>query len=126
MYYQVFIDRPYLNCASKGVEKGQWQEFTGGGLLRNVGEWAALNALRKGKDWDKSDERILGDSDFVNIVANYQINWCKILNYLNLYREYIFPVKASQVGVKRLSQGKCIVGLEVIYFGIFRFNYSGA
>ncbi|MGD9353577.1 MAG: hypothetical protein PVI72_11665 [Desulfobacterales bacterium] len=71
MYYQVFIDRPYLNCASKGVEKEQWQEFTGGGLLRNVGEWAALNALRKGKDWDKSDERILGDSDFVNIVLRH-------------------------------------------------------
>jgi hypothetical protein len=39
--------------------------------------------------------------------------------------EYIFPVKPSQGGVKRLSQEKCIGGSEVIYSRIFAFKYSG-
>jgi hypothetical protein len=69
---------------------------------------------------------LYADWRYGRLGANYQINWCKILNYLNLYREYIFPVKASQGGVKRLSQEKCIVRLEVNYSGIFRFNHSGA
>ena len=37
-------------------------------MLLSVGGWAALAALRSGSDWVKSDERILGDSDFGNTV----------------------------------------------------------
>jgi hypothetical protein len=43
----------------------------GGGLLRSIGGWAALAALRRGKDWVKSDERIWGDSDFVTSVLRH-------------------------------------------------------
>ena len=56
---------------AKGVEEGQRPDLTGGGLLRSVGGWAALAALRSGSDWVKSDERILGDSDFVNTVLRH-------------------------------------------------------
>jgi len=58
----------YRRFVTKGVEQGQRPELTGGGLLRSVGGWAALTALRRGSDWGKSDERILGDGDFVNLV----------------------------------------------------------
>ena len=61
----------YRRFVAKGVEKGQRSEFTGGGLLRSVGGWAELTALRRGSDWVKSDERILGDSDFVNMVLRH-------------------------------------------------------
>ena len=58
----------YRTFVANGVEQGQRPELTGGGLLRSVGGWAALAAHRRGKDWVKSDERILGDSEFVNTV----------------------------------------------------------
>ena len=61
----------YRRFVVKGVEQGQRSEFTGGGLLRSVGGWAELAALRRGSDWVKSDERILGDSDFVDMVLRH-------------------------------------------------------
>ena len=60
--------KSYRTFVAKGIKHGQRPDLTGGGLLRSVGGWAALAALRKGSDWVKSDERILGDSDFVNTV----------------------------------------------------------
>ena len=56
---------------AKGVEQGQRPGLTGGGLLHSIGGWAELAALRSGSDWVKSDERILGDSDFVNTVLRH-------------------------------------------------------
>ncbi len=61
----------YRTFVAEGVEQGQRPELTGGGLLRSIGGWAALTALRRGKDWVKSDERILGDNDFVNTVLRH-------------------------------------------------------
>jgi len=51
--------KSYRTFVAKGVEQGQRPELTGGGLLRSVGGWAELVALRSGSDWVKSDERIL-------------------------------------------------------------------
>ena len=51
-------------------------ELTGGGLVRSLGGWAALRALRNEPVRVKGDERILGDSDFVESVlkeANEQL-----------------------------------------------------
>jgi REP element-mobilizing transposase RayT len=60
--------KAYWQFVEKGVAQGRKPELTGGGLLRSVGGWVALASLRKGSDWVKSDERILGDSDFVTMV----------------------------------------------------------
>ncbi len=40
----------------------------GGGLIRSTGGWAALKELRAAKQFQKSDERILGNGDFVESV----------------------------------------------------------
>jgi REP element-mobilizing transposase RayT len=61
----------YEHFVAKGVEQGRRPELIGGGLLRSVGGWTALASLRKGSDWVKSDERILGDSDFVTMVLRH-------------------------------------------------------
>jgi hypothetical protein len=37
----------------------------GGGLTRSMGGWAAVKSMRKANIFEKSDERILGDGDFV-------------------------------------------------------------
>jgi hypothetical protein len=60
--------KAYRQFVKKGVLKGRRPELTGGGLLRSVGGWAALGALRGEAVRIKGDERILGDSDFVEAV----------------------------------------------------------
>jgi hypothetical protein len=57
--------RHYRTFVAKGIKQGHRPDFTGGGLIRSVGGWTALKALRKAKVYTKGDERILGDSDFV-------------------------------------------------------------
>jgi putative transposase len=43
----------------------------GGGLIRSLGGWDAVKTMRlNGQDRIKSDQRILGDSDFVSEVLS--------------------------------------------------------
>jgi hypothetical protein len=68
--------KAYLQFVKKGILQGRRPELTGGGLLRSVGGWTALSALRGEPVRVKGDERILGDSDFVEAVlkeANEQL-----------------------------------------------------
>ncbi len=60
--------RRYNHFVSEGVSQGQRPELTGGGLIRSVGGWAEVKALRKMGSYQKGDERILGDGDFVESV----------------------------------------------------------
>jgi len=57
--------RAYRQFVKKGIEQGKRTDLTGGGLIRSVGGWSALKALRAAKVFNKGDERILGDGDFV-------------------------------------------------------------
>ena len=58
----------YKRFVKKGIKQGKRPELTGGGLLRSIGGWTALKALRKDSVGVKGDERVLGDSDFVAAV----------------------------------------------------------
>ncbi len=60
--------KSYREFVEKGVCTGRRPELTGGGLLRSSGGWTALKGLRKAGIRVKGDERILGDSDFVENV----------------------------------------------------------
>jgi len=60
--------KQYEKFIGKGVAEGRKPELTGGGLIRSVGGWRELSELRKMKIHFKSDERVLGDSDFVKEV----------------------------------------------------------
>ena len=55
--YQAFV--------AAGVSQGRRPEFQGGDLLRSQGGWAAVAALRRGREAYRGDERILGSTDFV-------------------------------------------------------------
>ena len=57
--------RKYRKFVEKGVKQGRRPELTGGGLVRSSGGWTALKTLRAAKEHIKGDERILGDSEFV-------------------------------------------------------------
>ncbi|MBI9086968.1 MAG: transposase [Desulfobacterales bacterium] len=54
----------YSLFVSDGVSMGRRPELVGGGLIRSVGGWSELKALRDTGRHVFSDERILGSSDF--------------------------------------------------------------
>lgn len=60
--------RSYRDYLVKGIEMGRQPELIGGGLVRSAGGWSAVRSLRKAGIFQKSDERILGDGDFVQAV----------------------------------------------------------
>ena len=62
--------RRYKNYLAKGIAMGKRPDLIGGGLVRSSGGWSAIKAFRKANVHLKSDERILGDSDFVDEVLN--------------------------------------------------------
>jgi len=62
--------RQYRLFVKKGAAQGRRQDLIGGGLIRSAGGWAAVKAMRKEKMLQKSDERILGDGDFVEQVLS--------------------------------------------------------
>jgi len=58
--------REYLSYVKAGLDQGRRDELRGGGLIRSLGGWAEVRKHGiKGQEHIKSDERILGESDFV-------------------------------------------------------------
>ncbi len=73
--------KKYRLHVEKGVSIGRRPELVGGGLIRSLGGWDEVKKMRiSGQDRIKSDQRILGDSDFVNDVFSESEE--------NLSREY--------------------------------------
>jgi putative transposase len=60
--------REYLSFVRKGIDEGRKPELVGGGLLRSAGGWKGLKEARESGERVKSDERILGRSEFVERV----------------------------------------------------------
>ena len=57
----------YSEYVKAGVALGRRQDLVGGGLIRSLGGWTEIRKSRLSKkDRLKSDDRILGDSDFVS------------------------------------------------------------
>ena len=62
----------YRGFVEKGAKKGRRPDLIGGGLVRTAGGWAALKDYRRLNIHIKGDERILGDSAFVDSVLKDQ------------------------------------------------------
>ena len=60
----------YSRFVHKGIEQGRRSELAGGGLLRSHGGWTGVKLLRETGSYQKGDERILGDGQFVEAVLN--------------------------------------------------------
>lgn len=58
----------YQEYLTEGASLGKQPGLTGGGLVRSAGGWAGVQELRTAGNFQKSDERILGDGDFVESV----------------------------------------------------------
>jgi len=64
--------RQYRHFVEQGIPMGRRPELTGGGLIRSLGGWSAVKSMRRLREHVKSDERVLGDSDFVQSVLTAQ------------------------------------------------------
>jgi len=58
----------YGTFVKKGIAQGKKSELTGGGLIRSMGGWSVVKAMRKEGLQEESDARILGSGEFVSHV----------------------------------------------------------
>lgn len=68
----------YREFVAKGLSMGRRNDLTGGGLIRSSGGWKQVIAKRRANEFQKSDERMLGDHEFVCralAAANEQVEW---------------------------------------------------
>ena len=86
--------RSYRVFVSKGIEQGRRSDLTGGGLIRSQGGWATVKSLRKAGGHLKSDERILGDSDFVK----------KVLAQSEEALERKYALQAKGIGIEDIAK----------------------
>jgi putative transposase len=59
----------YLQFVKEGAGQGRRPELVGGGLVRSLGGWSEVLALRSREQKTAYDQRILGDSEFVQEVT---------------------------------------------------------
>ncbi len=86
--------RQYREYVEKGIALGKRPDLTGGGLIRSMGGWAQAKALRRTGTRVKSDERILGESDFVE----------QVLSAANERMERRYQLQASGFTFERLLE----------------------
>ncbi|MBL7195653.1 MAG: hypothetical protein ISS64_05080 [Desulfobacterales bacterium] len=85
------------------IGRGRNPEMTGGGLLRSIGGWGVLKLMQRMKIHIKGDERILGDSDFVE----------KVLSQASEQMERRYRLKAEGWTLIKITERVAeIVGIE--------------
>jgi putative transposase len=95
--------RAYRLFVKKGIAEGRRQDLTGGGLLRSAGGWEGVKALREERVYQRNDERILGDGDFVGrVLASAEEDMEKryALRARGVYLAFIASRVSQVLGVK--------------------------
>jgi len=100
----------YRNFVKKGIDEGRRPELVGGGLVRSLGGWSAVKALRRSGDRELSDERILGSGEFVERIfkeAEAKIKYqFSVRNQAEKMNEFIANVcKNESVSIEELKSG---------------------
>jgi hypothetical protein len=109
--------KKYRSYLEKGISMGRKPELVDGGLIRSMGGWDEIKKMRlTGQDRIKSDQRILGESDFVmevlseseeNLTHKYELksrgyNFEKVLERVSL----IFELEADYISGKGRQQDR--------------------
>ncbi len=93
----------YREFVAAGIGQGRRPDLTGGGLVRSAGGWAAVRELRRAESHAKSDERILGDGDFVD----------RVLAKSDDLVERRYGLKSRGIGVEEIAGGVAgLMGME--------------
>ena len=127
--------KAYFSYVEAGFEQGRRDELTGGGLIRSLGGWTEVKKQGlKGRDHIKSDERILGESDFVSHVLSeaeeaferrYEL---KSLGY-NLDRiaarvAEIYEIKMEDIFLKGKQQNRVRARSLFCYWAVRELGFS--
>lgn len=128
--------RDYLNFVVEGISLGRRPELVGGGLIRSLGGWASVLALRHRGERQASDERVLGDADFVEAVWSEANELGKENLRLRGKKEELSSLaekvcRAHRVSVEELRSGSrrhpIVEGRrDFCRVAIMRYGYSGA
>ena len=91
--------KEYLRFVLQGIGQGRRPELVGGGLIRSLGGWSEVLALRKRGEKQPSDERILGDGRFVD----------DILCQVNNPNQDGLRLKQEGIPLSQIAQNVCAV-----------------
>ena len=100
--------RKYLQFVKRGIELGRRPELVGGGLIRSLGGWAEVLALRARGERQLSDQRVLGDGEFVE----------QVLSEMDDLSKENLRVKRKVIDLCSLAKKLCDV--DAISIGEFR------
>lgn len=85
-----YAKKAYKEFMNKGISLGKRPELTGGGLIRSMGGWSIVKAMRNRGIDEQSDARILGSGEFVltvienaNEKVKYQLPALELQNRIN-------------------------------------------
>ena len=62
--------KQYLSFVEEGIAQGRRTDLVGGGLIRSLGVWAEVLSVRRRKERQAYDQRVLGDDEFVKRVLS--------------------------------------------------------
>ncbi len=128
--------RSYAGYVSKCAQAGSRPELTGGGLIRSAGGWREIRAANKEGIRLTSDERILGNSDFVEKVlasAGEDYNRQMRLKASGIDLELVMDVVSAHLGVgteelcgPSRRQPICQTRALISYLAVQEFRITGA
>lgn len=98
--------RGYRRFVMEGIDLGRQPALTGGGLVRSAGGWSVVQSLRKTGLFQKSDERILGDGDFVQTTlsdAQEALNTRYMLTARGIRFEHVMTAVANLLSLQPQS-----------------------
>jgi DNA invertase Pin-like site-specific DNA recombinase len=87
----------YKEFVKKGIALGKRPDLTGGGLIRSMGGWSIVKAMRNSGIKEESDERILGSGEFVSEVIKHAEEKVK----------YQLPAMELQKSIKEEIKNHC-------------------
>lgn len=100
----------YRLFVQQGIKDGRRPELVGGGLIRSLGGWSAVKAMRCSAERELSDERILGDGQFAERVIKeaephirYQLPAMQCMQVLDEYVDRLCHY--AGISVEELASG---------------------
>jgi hypothetical protein len=124
--------RHYLTFIQKGIDEGIRTDLTGGGLIRSLGGWEEIRQHRN--DRIKSDQRILGSSDFVmKILAEKQESFHRsyalkqkghTLEELKEKAARLFSLRSKDLAVKTKEKPYVNARSILCYWAVSELNIS--
>lgn len=126
----------YLRYVEKGIRLGRRPELVGGGLIRSLGGWSEVLALKRRGEKQAFDQRILGDSEFVQEIKSGLDDLVKKNLRLSGQRMNIDELaelvcKSCNLSIRELRSGnrrhEIVKARRVLsWMGVRELGYSGA